>query len=162
MGANLWGESPLWENRMGLIESHVNHWPKARAGPRGPVWRKPESKCARRRTETAYKAEGVEASWHMTAKPTGSTPTVNAALVHRKFAFLPGEICTACGATGWRRYPDRFHRDTKTRAPWRAARCVSKKLAATSSRRTARPAAMRAVTVQKSAAAVVGAQASGH
>ena len=32
------------------------------------------------------KAEGVEASWHMTAKPTGSTPTVNAALVHRQFA----------------------------------------------------------------------------
>jgi hypothetical protein len=29
------------------------------------------------------KAEGVEASWHMTAKPTGSTPTVNAALVPR-------------------------------------------------------------------------------
>ncbi|MDP3927060.1 MAG: group II intron maturase-specific domain-containing protein, partial [Hydrogenophaga sp.] len=43
--------------------------------------------CARRRTETAYKAEGVEASWHMTAKPTGSTPTVNAALVHRQFAL---------------------------------------------------------------------------
>jgi len=46
------------------------------------------------------KAEGVEASWHMAAKPTGSTPTVNAAFVHRKFAFLPGEICTASGATG--------------------------------------------------------------
>ena len=24
------------------------------------------------RTETAYKAEGCEASWHMTAKPTGT------------------------------------------------------------------------------------------
>ena len=47
-------------------------------------------------------------------------------------------------------------------APWRAARCVSKKLAATSSMSTARPAAMRAVMVQKSAAAIVGAQASGH
>ena len=34
------------------------------------------------------KAEGVEASWHMTAKPTGSTPTVNAAFVHRQFATL--------------------------------------------------------------------------
>jgi hypothetical protein len=34
------------------------------------------------------KAEGIEASWHMTAKPTGSTPTVNAALVHRQFATL--------------------------------------------------------------------------
>ena len=41
---------------------------------------------ARRRTETAYKAEGGEASWHMTAKPNGAQPTVNAALVHRQFA----------------------------------------------------------------------------
>ena len=41
------------------------------------------------RTETAYKAEGCEASWHMTAKPTGTQPTVNAALVHRQFAHLP-------------------------------------------------------------------------
>ena len=29
----------------------------------------------------------------------GSVGMVNAALVHGKFAFLPGEICTACGAT---------------------------------------------------------------
>ena len=41
------------------------------------------------RTETAYKAEGCEASWHMTAKPIGTQPTVNAALVHRQFAHLP-------------------------------------------------------------------------
>lgn len=47
-------------------------------------------------------------------------------------------------------------------APWRAARHVSKKLAATPSRRTARPVAMRAVMVQKSAAAIVGAQESGY
>ena len=44
------------------------------------------------------KAEGAEASWHMTAKPTGMAPTVNAALVHRQFASLPGEICIECGA----------------------------------------------------------------
>ena len=43
------------------------------------------------------KSEGVEASWHMTAKPTGLTPMVNAALVHRQFAFLPGEICVDGG-----------------------------------------------------------------
>ena len=34
------------------------------------------------------KAEGVEASWHMTAKPTGSTPTVNAAFVPREVRVL--------------------------------------------------------------------------
>ena len=36
------------------------------------------------------KAQSAEASRHMTAKPTGSALRVNAALVHRQFAFLPG------------------------------------------------------------------------
>ena len=63
------------------------------------VWRKPECKrCEATDRNRIVKAEGCEASWHMTAKPTGTQPTVNAALVHRQFAFLPGEICIACGA----------------------------------------------------------------
>ena len=41
---NLWGESPLWEYRLGLIVSKDNHEPKARAMSRGRVWRKPECK----------------------------------------------------------------------------------------------------------------------
>jgi hypothetical protein len=99
MGANLWGASPLWEYRFGLIVSKDNHEPKARASPRGLVWRKPECKrCEATDRNRIVKAEGGEASWHMTAKPTGTQPTVNAALVHRQFASLPGEICTACGA----------------------------------------------------------------
>ena len=40
-------------------------------------------------------------------------------------------------------------------APWRAARCVSKKLAATSTRRTARHVETHGVMVQKSAEAIV-------
>ena len=44
MGANLWGASPLWEYRFGLIVSKDNHEPKARARPRGIVRRKPECK----------------------------------------------------------------------------------------------------------------------
>ena len=44
MGANLWGASPLWEYRLGLIVSKDNHEPKARARPRGIVRRKPERK----------------------------------------------------------------------------------------------------------------------
>jgi hypothetical protein len=99
MGTNLWGASPLWEYRFGLIVSKDNHEPKARASPRGLVWRKPECKrCEATDRNRIVKAEGGEASWHMTAKPTGTQPTVNAALVHRQFASLPGEICTACGA----------------------------------------------------------------
>jgi hypothetical protein len=42
----------------------------------------------------------------MAAKPTGTQPTVNAALVHRQFAFLPGEICAASGELGLGHYPD--------------------------------------------------------
>ena len=130
MGANLWGESPLWEYRLGLIVSKANHEPTARARPRGLVWRKPE--CKRCEAEPGHeqsgglfvpgeglgpwarrglqgtdrnrivKAEGCEASWPMTAKPTGTQPTVNAALVHRQFAHLPGEICAPwrCGDGG--------------------------------------------------------------
>ena len=37
-----------------------------------------------------FKAQSVEASWHMTAKPTGSMLRVNAAFVHGKFVSLPG------------------------------------------------------------------------
>ena len=44
MGANLWGGSPLWEYRHGLIMSKDNHEPTARASPQGLVWRKPECK----------------------------------------------------------------------------------------------------------------------
>jgi hypothetical protein len=58
---------------------------------------RPGAAC-KARTETAYKAEGCEASWHMTTKPTGTQPTVNAALAYRQFASLPGEICAEGGA----------------------------------------------------------------
>ena len=39
----------------------------------------------------------ADGRWQMAAKPAGAQPTVNAALVHRQFAHLPGEICPACG-----------------------------------------------------------------
>ena len=38
------------------------------------------------RTETAYKAEGCEASWHMTAKPTGTRLAGRAEPQARPFA----------------------------------------------------------------------------
>ena len=84
MGANLWGESPLWEYRLGIIVSKDNHVPKARAKPRGIVRRKPACKrCEATDRNRIVKAEGCEARWHMAAKPTGTQPTVNAALAHR-------------------------------------------------------------------------------
>ena len=102
MCANLWGASPLWEYRLGLIVSKDNHEPKARAKPRGIVWRKPECKRCEATDRNRIQGRGTRwPSWHMTAKPTGTQPTVNAALVHRQFAVLPGEICAP-----WRRGTD--------------------------------------------------------
>ena len=52
-------------------------------------------------------------------------------------------------------YPDWFTPGYQDPAPWRAARCVSKKLAATSSTSTARHVETHGVMVQKSAEAIV-------
>ena len=60
-----------------------------------------------RRSQTAYKAEGCEVSWQMTAKPTGTKPTVNAALMGKgpqplrrtdSSLICRREICTEGGA----------------------------------------------------------------
>ena len=102
MGANLWGASPLWEYRLGLVmRARITTSRRQGRNREGLSEGSRSARGVRRRTETAYKAEGREASWHMTAKPTGTQPTVNAALVHRQFAFLPGEICAP-----WRRGTD--------------------------------------------------------
>jgi len=144
------------------VVSKDNHEPKARARPRGIVRRKPECKrCEATDRNRIVKAEGCEASWHMTAKPTGTQPTVNAALVHRQFAFLPGEICA-----GLRRGADGLTRPwwCRTRndpARDRAARSDCERTGSDPSVRAARRAATRGVTVQKSANAIVGRRESG-
>ena len=154
MGANLWGASPLWEYRLGLNVSKANHEPKARAKPRGIVRRKPECKrCEATNRNRIVKAEGCEASWHMAAKPTGTQPTVNAALVHRQFVFLPGEICAPwrCGADGrdgWVvPYPKRP--GARSRSP-----ISSERIGPKPSGHTARFAVMHRVRPQKSAEAI--------
>ena len=162
MGANLWGASLLWEYRLGLIVSKDNHESTARADPRGNVRRKPECKrCEATDRNRIVKAQGCEASWHMTAKPTGTQPTVNAALVHRQFAFLPGEICAEGGALDDDR-PGSDH----TGNP-RSRRCgelpaACDESAASTIDNTARRAATRVVTTQESADAIVGGQESGR
>ena len=81
------GASPLWEYRLGLIVSKDNHEAKAGAKPRGIVRRKPECKrCEATNLQTAYKAEGCETSWHMTAKPTGTLLAGRAGPLARPFA----------------------------------------------------------------------------
>ncbi len=71
MGANLWGASPLWEYRLGLIVSKDNHEPKARASPRGLVWRKPE--CKRCEAEPGQELHRVRCALMMTV-PDRITP----------------------------------------------------------------------------------------
>ena len=80
-----------------------NHQPKARAKPRGIVrWKRECKRCEETNRTRIVKAEGCCWRWHLAAKPTGTQPTVNAVLVHRQFAHLPGEICAPwrCGADG--------------------------------------------------------------
>ena len=100
MGSNSWGASPLWVYRLGLIVSKDNHEPKARARPRGLARRKPEcQRCEATDCKPHRQGRGPRwPSWHMTAKPTGTQPKTNAALVHRQFALLPAETCGASGA----------------------------------------------------------------
>jgi len=98
----------------------------------------------------------------MTAKPTGTQPTVNAAFVHRQFAFLTWGDLHRERCASMVQIPDGSHRVIKNQAPRRAARRVSKKRQQPPSKRTARPAVTPAVMEQKSADAVVGGQASGR
>lgn len=47
--------------------------------------------------QKSHRRLSLRARWHDTTKPTGSGDRVNAAVVHRKFTFLSGEICLSCG-----------------------------------------------------------------
>ena len=92
--------------------------------------------------------------WHMAAKPTGTQPTVNVALVHRHFAHLPGEICAAwqCstdGRDGWV-VPYLTRPSARSRSP-----ISSERTGPDSSNHTARFAVMHRVRPQKSAEAKV-------
>jgi len=47
--------------------------------------------------QKSHRRPGAGASQHMVTKPIGTLDRVNAAIVHRRFTFLSGEICPACG-----------------------------------------------------------------
>ena len=100
------------------------------------------------------KAEGCCWRWHMAAKPTGTQPTVNAPLVHRQFAHLPGEICVPwrCGSDGrdGRVVPYLSRPGARSRSP-----ISSEQIGPDPSDHTARLAVMHRVRPQKSAAAIV-------
>jgi hypothetical protein len=80
MGVILWGESPLYVNRVSVKLQKHKYKPKARAFPRGSVRRKLERKTMSRRTETTYKAQSPGKSAQHDKAP-GSGDRVNAAAV---------------------------------------------------------------------------------
>lgn len=47
--------------------------------------------------QKSHRRPGLGASQHKVTKPVGTLDRVNAAIVHRRFTFLSGEICPACG-----------------------------------------------------------------
>ena len=157
MGANLWGGSPLWEYRLGLIVSKDNHEPKARASSARP--------CPEEAGVQEVRGDGQKS--HSQGRGLRGE-LAHDSKAHRYAAY--GK-CGACAPTvrvlTWgdlRRERGMWmgksrigsHRVTKDRAPWRAARCVSKKLAAIPSARAARQAATPGVTAQKSAEVILG------
>jgi hypothetical protein len=96
MGVNLWGESPLYENRkVFMIKNTIKstsrrQWRLREEGSKGS-----RSAKVRDDEQKPHTRLSSWASWHNTTKPTGSGGRVNAAFVHGKFTFLSGEICAS-------------------------------------------------------------------
>ena len=163
MGANLWGESPLWEYRLGLIVSKDNHEPKARARPRGIVRRKPECKRCETTNRNRIQGRGMRGELAHDSK------------AHRYAAY--GK-CGACAPTvrvlTWgdlRSMAARYLMaisagSCRTRNEPGAGMVVSDPTASEATQthrdRAARPAVMHRVRPQKSAEAIVGGQESGR
>ncbi len=183
MGANLWGASPLWEYRLGLIVSKDNHEPTARAIPRGNVRRKPECKrceatdrnriqgrglrgelahdskahryapCRPRRANGPALRQAQTVHWTVCVR---AQPTVNAALVHRQFASLTwGDLRRERRALMVTN-PASDHTGIPRSRRRGELPAASDEAAAITTTRAARRAATRGVTEQKSADAVVG------
>ena len=162
MGANLWGESPLWENRIGLMRAILTT--SRRQGLAREGWsggspsanvrgdgQKPHSQGRGSRGKLAH--DGKAHRFDAYGKCGACALTVRVLT----WGDLRRERCEWMTTL-----PGLVPPGYQDPAPWRAARCVSKKEAATSSSHTARPAAMRAVMGQKSAKAIVGIQESGY
>ena len=105
--------------------------------------------------QKSHRRPSARASQHLMTKPTGTVHRVNAAVVHGKFMFLLGEICEGC-----RREPIV---DEARGAGWRTKAQASRGVVTRDERSRQQPrtahaaprAAMRAVTSQRSAKAVL-------
>ena len=96
MGVNLWGESPLYENRKVFMIMDTNKSTSRRQG------RLREEGSGGSRS-AKVRADGQKphirlspwASRHHTSEAHRFGGRVNAAFVHGKFTFLSGEICAS-------------------------------------------------------------------
>jgi len=108
MGVNLWGESPLYENRkVFMIKNTIKS--TSRRQWRFREERSEGSRMAKVRDDEQkpHTRLSPRASWHNTTKPAGSRGRVNAAFVHGKFTFLSGEICASRDRRFMRNIPER-------------------------------------------------------
>ena len=105
--------------------------------------------------QKSHRRPSARVSQHLMTKPTDTVHRVNAVVAHGKFMFLLGEICE-----GWRGEPIV---DKARRAIWRIKAQASSGVVTCDERIRQQPrtvhsaprAAMRAVTSQKSAKAVL-------
>jgi hypothetical protein len=96
MGVNLWGGSPLYENRKVFMIMDTNKSTSRRQGRLREEGSEGSPMANVRDDEQKPHIRlSPWASWHNTPKPTGSGGRVNAAFVHGKFTFLSGEICVS-------------------------------------------------------------------
>jgi len=92
--------SPLYVNPVSERYHRHKDQPKARAEPRGTVWRKPKRKamsqaCPGRDPGNRNSIQGrVPGQVSTTWRSPGFRDTVYAAVASRKFTFLSGEICS--------------------------------------------------------------------
>ena len=112
MGVNLWGASPLYVNRVNVMNILTKVLAEGKGGTVRDRPKEASGKAMSRRTEMAYKAQspGKLAQHNETM---GSGDRVNAAAVQRKFTFLSGEICLTCDEICFVRDPGPDHRGNK-------------------------------------------------
>jgi hypothetical protein len=113
-GVNLWGESPLYENREVFIVMNTTKSTSRRQG-RLREEGSEGSRMANVRDDGQKPHTRLSpwASWHNTTKPAGSGDRVNAAFVHGKFTLLSGEICASRDRRFMSNVRNRFTRLTK-------------------------------------------------
>jgi len=117
MGVNLWGASPLYENRkVFMIKNTIKSTSRRQWRLREERSEGSRSANVRDDEQKPHRRLSLRASWHNTTKPTGSGDRVNAAFVHGKFTFLSGEICASRDRRFMRTIPERSSRYIKDQA----------------------------------------------